>query len=107
MDNLQLPDRSTVKEVYEQAISDLKKAEAMITENKGPAYASKEAAQAMLSRVYLYMSGTYSNPNAEYAQLAVDYATKVIESGQYELLGHDEFMTYNTIVPEIIRNPFS
>ena len=34
MDNLQLPDRSTVKEVYEQAISDLKKAEAMITENK-------------------------------------------------------------------------
>ena len=72
----------------------------MITENKGPAYASKEAAQAMLSRVYLYMSGTYSNPNAEYAQLAVDYATKVIESGQYELLGHDEFMTYNTIVPE-------
>lgn len=100
MDNLQLPDRSTVKEVYEQAISDLKKAEAMITENRGPAYASKEAAQAMLSRVYLYMSGTYSNPNAEYAQLAVDYATKVIESGQYELLGHDEFMTYNTIVPE-------
>ncbi len=63
MGDLLLPDRSTVKETYEQAISDLKKAEEMMTINKGAAYASKEAAQAMLSRVYLYMSGTYENPN--------------------------------------------
>lgn len=100
MDNLQLPDRSTVKEVYEQAINDLKKAETLMTENKGPAYASKEAAQAMLSRIYLYMSGTYDNPNREYAQLAVDYATKVINSGQYTLLGRSDFMNYNTFTPE-------
>ena len=100
MGDLLLPDRSTVKETYEQAISDLKKAEEMMTINKGAAYASKEAAQAMLSRVYLYMSGTYENPNREYAQLAVDYADKVINSGNYSLLPREEFMKYNTLTPE-------
>lgn len=100
MGDLLLPDRSTVKETYEQAISDLKKAEEMMTINKGAAYASKEAAQAMLSRVYLYMSGTYENPNREYAQLAVDYADKVINSGTYSLLPREEFMKYNTLTPE-------
>lgn len=105
MGDLLLPDRSTVKETYEQAISDLKKAEEMMTINKGAAYASKEAAQAMLSRVYLYMSGTYENPNREYAQLAVDYADKVINSGNYSLLPREEFMKYNTLTPEIMTNP--
>ena len=97
---MSLPDRSTVKEVYEQAISDLKKAESLMTTNSGAIYASKEAAQAMLSRVYLYMSGTYSNPNIEYAKLAEEYATKVIESGTYSLLSREDFMKYNTFTPE-------
>lgn len=100
MGDLYLPDRATVQETYEQAISDLKKAESLMTENKGPAFASKGAAQALLSRVYLYMSGTYENPNREYAQLAVEYADKVIGSGDYSLLPRDQFMVYNTIVPE-------
>ncbi|MCD7925463.1 MAG: RagB/SusD family nutrient uptake outer membrane protein [Bacteroides sp.] len=100
MGDMLLPDRATVKETYEQVLNDLKKAESLMTINKGPAYASKEAAQAMLSRVYLYMSGTYESPNTEYAQLAVDYATKVINSGEYSLLPRNEFMEYNTIVPE-------
>lgn len=102
LDNLQLPDRSTVAECYQQAINDLKKAEALIPDDydNGPAYASKAAAQAMLSRVYLYMSGTYENPNTEYAKLAVEYADKVINSGKYALLGRDDFMYYNTIEPE-------
>lgn len=100
MDNLQLPDRSTVKETYEQAISDLKKAESLLTVDKGNIYASKEAAEALLSRIYLYMSGTFENPNAQYAQLAVDYATKVINSSKYTLLNRDVFMKYNTIVVE-------
>ena len=91
MGDLLLPDRSTVKETYEQAISDLKKAEEMMTINKGAAYASKEAAQAMLSRVYLYMSGTYENPNREYAQLAVDYADKVIKRVASEFSGYDHY----------------
>ena len=100
LDNLQLPDRATVAQSYAQAIADLRKAENMLTINNGPSYASKEAAQAMLSRVYLYMSGTYSNPNTQYADSAVYYSTQVINSGKYQLLPHEEFMSYNTYVPE-------
>lgn len=100
MFNLDFPDRSTVKDTYEQAISDLKKAESLLTLNNGPAYASKGAAQAMLSKIYLYMSGTYESPNQEYAQLCVEYSDKVINSGEYNLLPREEFMKYNTIVPE-------
>lgn len=100
LENLQLPDRSTVAESYAQAIADLRKAESMLTINEGPAYASIGAAQAMLSRVYLYMSGTYSNPNTQYADSAVYYATQVINSGVYQLLPHNEFMNYNTYTPE-------
>lgn len=80
LENLHLDNRATVKATYEQAINDLKQAEKLMTIDKGPAYASKEAAQALLSRVYLYMSGTYENPNREYAKLAVEYADKVINS---------------------------
>ena len=100
MGDLFLEDRATVHETYEQAISDLKKAEQLMTIEKGAAYASKAAAQAMLSRVYLYMSGTYENPNTQYAQLAVDYANKVINSGNYSLLSREDFMKYNTFTPE-------
>lgn len=100
MNNLNLPDRSTVEETYKQVIEDLKKAEELMTLDKGPAFASKEAAQALLSRVYLYMSGTYEKPNPQYAQLAVDYADKVISSSKYALLSREDFMKYNTFVPE-------
>ncbi|WP_341831212.1 RagB/SusD family nutrient uptake outer membrane protein [Sphingobacterium thalpophilum] len=98
--DLNLPDRSSVKDTYAQAISDLKKAEALMTLDKGAAYASKGAAQAMLSRIYLYMSGTYKNPNAEYARLSLEYANKVINSGKYVLLAREQFMKYNTFRPE-------
>jgi hypothetical protein len=98
--NLALPDRSTVKDTYAQAISDLKKAESLMTDNKSAAYATKEAAQAMLSRVYLYMSGTYETPNQEYASLSIDYANKVIASGRYNLLSRADFMKYNTFAPD-------
>lgn len=98
--NLELDDRATVEESYHQAIDDLKKAEELLTVEKESIYATKEAAQAMLSRVYLFMSGTYESPNTEYAQLAVDYANEVIDSGKYSLLPREEFMEYNTIIPE-------
>ena len=39
MDNLDLPDRSSVKDTYEQVLSDLKKAEELISDFKSPAYA--------------------------------------------------------------------
>ena len=98
--NMNLPDRATVKESYEQAISDLKKAEELLTLDKTSIYASKGAAQAMLSRIYLYMSGTYTAPNMEYAQMSLDYSNKVITSGKYSLLPRAQFMKYNTLIPE-------
>lgn len=98
--NLELPDRATVSQTYEQVIADLQKAEALMNTDNGPAYASQGAAQALLSRVYLYMSGTYENPNTQYAQLSVEYADKVINSGTYSLLSREQFMNYNTYTPE-------
>ena len=105
LDNLQLPDRSTVHECYMQAINDLKKAEELMHDEyaKGSSYASKAAAQAMLSRIYLYMSGTYEKPNTEYARLAADYASKVIDSNNYSLLSREDYMKSNTIDPD--NNP--
>ncbi|GBU08383.1 membrane protein [Bacteroidales bacterium] len=100
MENLQLPDRATVKETYEQAISDLKKSESLMNRKKSSAYASKSAAQAMLSRIYLYMSGTYENPILDYSDSSIVYAEKVIESGEYSLLNRDNFMKYNTFAPD-------
>ncbi len=96
-----LPDRATVAETYAQAIEDLKQAETLLPERTGtPFYASKGAAQALLSRLYLYMSGTYDQPNTKYAQLASEYASKVISSAKYQLLDREDFMKYNQILPE-------
>ncbi len=100
IDNLELPDRSTVKETYDQAVADLRKAATMMTENQTAAYASKESAQALLSRIYLYMSGTYENPNATYADSAIYFADQVIGSGHYQLLDRETFMKYNEMAPD-------
>ncbi|MDN3674034.1 RagB/SusD family nutrient uptake outer membrane protein [Flavobacterium branchiarum] len=100
VNNINLPDRATVKATYEQAINDLKKGEALMNENRTAAYATKQAAQAMLSRIYLYMSGTYETPNQEYADLSIEYANKVISSGRYNLLSRANFMKYNTFAPD-------
>ena len=85
-----IPDRHTVQEVYDQVISDLLKAESLMSINKGASYASKEAAQALLSRVYLYME---DNVKAE------EYANKVINSGQYSLLSNSDFRQMNRFIP--------
>lgn len=99
--NLALPDRSTVKETYQQAINDLRTAEKLITTSfRNADYASKEAAQAMLSRVYLYMSGTYENPNREYADSAIYYADRVIESPNFRLVSRDDYMKSAQTMPE-------
>lgn len=104
MFNISFPDRATVKATYQQTVNDLRKAEKMMTVDRGvgnePAYASKTVAQALLSRVYLYMSGTYGSPNQVYADSAAYYATQVIESGKYSLLPTDRFKQYNTLTPE-------
>lgn len=99
--NLSLPDRSTVKETYQQAINDLRTAEKMITTPfKNANTASKEAAQAMLSRVYLYMSGTYENPNRLYADSAIYYANCVIESPNFHLVLREDYMKSARTAPE-------
>lgn len=99
--NLALPDRSTVKETYQQAINDLRTAEKLITTSfRNADYASKEAAQAMLSRVYLYMSGTYENPNREYADSAIYYADRVIESPNFHLVSREDYMKSARTMPE-------
>lgn len=99
--NLSLPDRSTVKETYQQAINDLRTAEKLITTSfSSPDYASKEAAQAMLSRVYLYMSGTYESPNREYADSAIYYADRVIESPNFHLVSREDYMKSARTMPE-------
>jgi tetratricopeptide (TPR) repeat protein len=98
--HMDLPDRATVQETYAQAIADLEKAAELLTIDQGPAYASREAAWAILSRIYLYMSGTWDNPNVDYARLSIEYADKVIASEKYELLDRANFMKYNTFTPE-------
>ena len=99
--NLSLPDRSTVKDTYQQAINDLRTAESLITTSfKSADYASKEAAQAMLSRVYLYMSGTYENPNTEYADSGRYYADLIINSPQFRLVSREDYMKSARTAPE-------
>lgn len=100
LDNLQLPDRSTVKEVYNQALGDLRKAETMLDSTNTAAYASKGAAQAILSRMYMYMSGTWDNPNTQYADSAIYFANQVINNGKYKMLSRENFMKYNTYAPD-------
>lgn len=102
-ENLTLPDRVPVKEVYDQILADLKKSEELfektsVTKNNN--FASKEAAQAMLSRVYLYMSGTYESPNAQYTDLSIEYSNKVLASTRFSMLSRDDFKNYNRTLPE-------
>lgn len=100
LDGLVLPDRSTVKEVYAQAVADLRKGEKLMTTYTSPIYASRYSAQALLSKVYAYMSGTYENPNLTYADSSYYYANEVIQSTKFKLLPRSTFMTYNQIKPD-------
>ncbi|HKJ00863.1 MAG TPA: RagB/SusD family nutrient uptake outer membrane protein [Longimicrobiales bacterium] len=73
-----LPSRNTVGEVYSQVISDLTTGIGMMTQTRDGSYMmTKEAAQAILSRVYLYMED-WGN--------AVAMANTVISSGKYSLV---------------------
>ena len=79
----------------------MRTAEKMITTPfKNANTASKEAAQAMLSRVYLYMSGTYQNPIEKYADSARYYANIVIESPQFHLVSREDYMKSARTAPE-------
>ena len=79
--------RATVAESYQQVISDAKKAASLMSSNlsRGKEFASKEAAWALLSRVYLYLE---DNDNT------IAYADSVINSGKYALETAASFPTY-------------
>ncbi|MDR1417466.1 MAG: RagB/SusD family nutrient uptake outer membrane protein [Prevotellaceae bacterium] len=85
------PPRATVAEVYEQIVKDFEKAASLMGSNKINIFASKEVAQAFLSRVYLYMENWAK---------AVEYADLVIGSGRYALLTGNDYKSYTYPVPE-------
>lgn len=83
------PARDPIEEVYSQVVQDLKEAESLFGDYKrsGGAdpkgFATKEAAQALLARVYLYM---------EDWQNAANYATSVINSGKFTMWSAAEYV---------------
>ena len=88
--------RSTVAEVYDQVVLDLKDAITYLTLQQGETpksniYATKEAAEALLARVYLYMENWDG---------AWEMANEVITSGRFELERGNRFATYSQLIPE-------
>lgn len=83
--------RSKVKDVYNFVIADLIKAADLMTVEKANPFASKQVANALLARVYLYMEDNTK---------AVEFANKVINSGKYSMLGSGEFGNYFRGAPE-------
>lgn len=88
--------RSTVAEVYDQVVKDLQDAITYMTlpagmSPKNSCYATKEAAQALLARVYLYMENWDG---------AWTMANDVINSGRFELLKGDDYKIYSQFTPE-------
>ena len=77
--------RATVQETYDFIIADLQKAAALMTIDRGKEFASKEAAWALLSRVYLYM---------EDHDKTIAYADSVINSGRFALETSESFPDY-------------
>lgn len=90
------PSRATVKQTYEQIIKDLEEAAQLMTKRPNNSYANKYAAYALLSRVYLYMGGTFASPNAAFNQKARQYADSVIMNGGYTLLQGTAYANYYT-----------
>lgn len=88
------PTRASVEETYKQIISDLTTAAKTFTQKKVNSYAGKYAAYGLLSRVYLYMSGAFTQPNTASAQLAAQYADSVILNGGYSLLQGTAYAAY-------------
>lgn len=84
LENLEVS-QATPKEVYEYIVEDLLFAEANLDEAQGGGRATKGAAQALLGKVYLQMTGFPLNETDKYA-LAEEKLLQVMGSGIYELL---------------------
>lgn len=74
--------RSSVEESYQQIFTDLNQAIGLFNSDAGTQYATSLGAKALLAKVYLYYGDK---------EQAASYATEVIESGSFELLGPDDF----------------
>lgn len=83
--------RSKVSEVYDFVIADLLKASELMNDLKANPFASKQVANALLARVYLYMQNS---------EKAIEYANLVINSGRYQLLQGSDYSSYFRGVPE-------
>jgi hypothetical protein len=98
--------RNTVQQNYAQIINDLMQSIPAYTQNRGSSYASLYASEALLSRVYLYMGGTFSTPNKAFNDSVVKYASKVIDESPYILAQNadyvDIFSNQNTATTEDI-----
>ena len=81
--------RSTVEEVYKSVIADAAAGAALMNQSRGVQYATKEAAWALLSRVFLYENQNDST---------INYSDKVINSGKFSL---ETAATY----PALFANP--
>jgi hypothetical protein len=90
------PARATVQDTYAQIIKDLTTAIPLFSQTNVNSYAGKYAAFALLSRVYLYMSGTFAQPAVENAKLAAQYADSVISNGPNTLLTGAAYTAYYT-----------
>ncbi|HYX08784.1 MAG TPA: RagB/SusD family nutrient uptake outer membrane protein, partial [Bacteroidales bacterium] len=77
--------RATIQETYDAIISDLQKAEGLMNKPRGKEFASKEAAEALLSRVYINMDD-YDN--------TISAATSVIDSKRFALETATSFPSY-------------
>jgi starch-binding outer membrane protein, SusD/RagB family len=81
----ELPERSTVAEVYDFIVDDLLASAELMEFEKPNSYASLEVAYALLSRIYLYM---------EENEKAIEYADLVINSGRYSLFSTSDLPNY-------------
>lgn len=79
------PARSTVKQVYDKIVEDLKEAIRLMPEGKSTAgYVGQSAAKALLCRVYLYMGENQS---------CLDLANEIITGNTYSLWKNNEYLT--------------
>lgn len=88
--------RATVKEVYDQIVADLLEAERLLTESPQKTKqllhrASWQAADLLLSRVYLYMQN-YEGAEAK--------AKAVMDDGQFSMLGISSFSADSPVLTE-------
>lgn len=79
------PARSTVKQVYDKIVEDLKEAIRLMPEGKAPVgFAGQSAAKALLCRVYLYMGENKS---------CLDLANEIITNNSYTLWKNNEYLS--------------